>query len=1068
MTNSRLQALEAAGWRIKHWQNERSAAIPTLDAYRTRLDAHSGITLAGAGGNGTQVELLRSLVQPNEQRHRNDGTWVDTHGLLTVVAVSGDGAADSGVAVHPAAGTSRRSVTASACEAGLDTAVAQLEGLLAAATQIDVLPSPPAGSDTPGFGDLFHCVAGALRQHADVIRVPARDGAVSDDVCPDAAFWRRHLLRLSSKTKLDPVTGRVVASVNRYSVGIPRTLGAPIQRQVARACMASAMTAPRAVLQGMLKVTDDVAKQADGAAEGDIIELGVSWPNADRSANETRSGRLYIGRADHSDDIVAFEWAMDERDDAAHVAGRDYRQAPAGREHASCVEAALATAIPAKGSFAEALASASGCWVSDRGAKGVKRDLKLARPIPIASMPEVLRIQLPVVSSRIAAEAGLAVTVIAVQPDAFTLYFQHVDGPLSAASATSSASSAAASAAERTQVLIPMPSYPVPADQERLSLIPAADRDEFFRDVIGRRSHYFEGAATAALAALDFRSMLGAAQERSAIRWKIDTADINGDRKAKLEGNLDATWARMTAPAPVPAVGQISAVLKAVETYTADPELSKLHEDLSASLGFAVGINAYFSAPEATALKPHTDPYDVLVIQLQGHKRWKVCLAATDKTAAADSMTESDAAEVLELKKHNPLGCTRVEGALEDPELACKELVMGPGDVLYLPKGVVHTATTVNDTVSAHLTISLKRDGLRWGDLFSAVCGRAPHAGCPALDRLATAVPMGVAWLRPFPVWLGTGVAETPEVLQHFADLRRQLEHFDDSERNARAALDGHVFDGAVRPRVTVEQLMDAMEHGWESSLGARRPDEAINVQLPPFMQVDVATGRVRRGACAAGARFRCSNGQLQQFEYSSPTSCDGACDERVGCGCDGYYGTGCDCDTPTSCDTLCDNYNACDIQCNLCTCPTGQVLAGCTDSAVGNCVAGNLRVTAGHEFCQTSGNCVTEGSGVHGNDEQCTIEVMQAGRLTARAFNVESHASCAYDWVQIGSTKYCGTTGPANVVVGATSSFTCQFAHPFHFSDCKVSWVGKVTRRPPPYATRHGKERLEEPTGEC
>ena len=148
---------------------------------------------------------------------------------------------------------------------------------------------------------------------------------------------------------------------------------------------------------------------------------------------------------------------------------------------------------------------------------------------------------------------------------------------------------------------------------------------------------------------------------------------------------------------------------------------------------------------------------------------------------------------------------------------------------------------------------------------------------------------MGVAWLRPFPVWLGAGVNEKPEVLQHFADLRRQLEHFDDAQRNARAALDGHVFDGAVRPRVTIEKLMEAMEHGWESSLGARRPDEAVNVQLPPFMHVDVTTGRSRRGACAAGARFRCANGQLQQYEYSSPVSCDTACDGSTSCDCDGY-----------------------------------------------------------------------------------------------------------------------------------------------------------------------------------
>ena len=124
------QTLEAAGWRIKHWQNERSAATPTLDAYKTRLDA-----LPVGAGAGTQLGLLRSLVELNEQRSSNNGTWTDTHSLLTVVAVSGD-AAEPGVSAEP-----------SACEASLDTAVAQLEGLLSAATQVDVLPSPAADSE---------------------------------------------------------------------------------------------------------------------------------------------------------------------------------------------------------------------------------------------------------------------------------------------------------------------------------------------------------------------------------------------------------------------------------------------------------------------------------------------------------------------------------------------------------------------------------------------------------------------------------------------------------------------------------------------------------------------------------------------------------------------------------------------------------------------------------------------------------------------------------------------------------------------------------------------------------
>ena len=128
------QVLEAAGWRIKHWQNERSAATPTLDAYRARLNA------LPINNTGTQLELLRSLVELNDQRKSNNGSWTVTHGLLTVVAVSGDTPKRTS-ATHRRA--DEAAVVPSACEASLDEAVVQLERLLSVATQADAPPRQP-------------------------------------------------------------------------------------------------------------------------------------------------------------------------------------------------------------------------------------------------------------------------------------------------------------------------------------------------------------------------------------------------------------------------------------------------------------------------------------------------------------------------------------------------------------------------------------------------------------------------------------------------------------------------------------------------------------------------------------------------------------------------------------------------------------------------------------------------------------------------------------------------------------------------------------------------------------
>jgi len=80
------------------------------------------------------------------------------------------------------------------------------------------------------------------------------------------------------------------------------------------------------------------------------------------------------------------------------------------------------------------------------------------------------------------------------------------------------------------------------------------------------------------------------------------------------------------------------------------------------------------------------------------------------------------------------------------------------------------------------------------------------------------------------------------------------------------------------------------------------------------------------------------------------------------------------------------------------------------------------LQVSAGASFCQVdANNCVSDGTGNHGDNEACTINVLGAGTLTATDFNTEP----GYDYVTIGGTRYSGGTGPSDVAVAAGSTFT-------------------------------------------
>ncbi len=93
-------------------------------------------------------------------------------------------------------------------------------------------------------------------------------------------------------------------------------------------------------------------------------------------------------------------------------------------------------------------------------------------------------------------------------------------------------------------------------------------------------------------------------------------------------------------------------------------ELSQLCRSLERATSHPVQANAYLSPPSATGLAPHSDDHDVLVLQISGAKHWDVAgLGSVDTNA---------------------------------------------GDVLYLPAGTRHSATT-QDATSLHLTLGILR-----------------------------------------------------------------------------------------------------------------------------------------------------------------------------------------------------------------------------------------------------------------------------------------------------------------------------------------------------------------------
>lgn len=80
----------------------------------------------------------------------------------------------------------------------------------------------------------------------------------------------------------------------------------------------------------------------------------------------------------------------------------------------------------------------------------------------------------------------------------------------------------------------------------------------------------------------------------------------------------------------------------------------------------------------------------------------------------------------------------------------CSSFTLTPGDVLYLPKSVIHFATTDPGVVASHLTISLSRSGRTWQEVVKGMCELTGHPLCGYINILLdkhVSTDAGLPWL---------------------------------------------------------------------------------------------------------------------------------------------------------------------------------------------------------------------------------------------------------------------------------------------------------------------------------
>lgn len=150
------------------------------------------------------------------------------------------------------------------------------------------------------------------------------------------------------------------------------------------------------------------------------------------------------------------------------------------------------------------------------------------------------------------------------------------------------------------------------------------------------------------------------------------------------------------------------------------PKLRRLMGFLEEFWQVPVGANVYLTPPGSQGFAPHFDDIDAFVIQVEGTKVWRL-YAPTDPRNVLPRRSSRDF-------KPQELGTMTME------------VVLQPGDTLYLPRGCVHEAQSLPEAHSMHITLSVNQDS-SWQRLFEAALPRAIALASSKWRALRAAVP---------------------------------------------------------------------------------------------------------------------------------------------------------------------------------------------------------------------------------------------------------------------------------------------------------------------------------------
>lgn len=214
--------------------------------------------------------------------------------------------------------------------------------------------------------------------------------------------------------------------------------------------------------------------------------------------------------------------------------------------------------------------------------------------------------------------------------------------------------------------------------------------------------------------------------------------------------------------------------------------------------------NIYLTPPDSQGFKPHWDTHDVFVLQIEGSKRWRIYGGGPEQPLKDQK---------FDPERHEPGG---VEA----------EFTLKSGEVLYIPRGIMHAAVTT-DEISLHVTLGVI--AYTWADLL--------------VDTVSEVAERVTAWREGAPFGLALQDADGSRTAERLRGMLAELgEHVDLA---AVIAERQRAFDDLYRPRKTdlMRQALAAATVGEDDQVRWRSGVPG-QVERRNGRAVVVATGR--------------------------------------------------------------------------------------------------------------------------------------------------------------------------------------------------------------------------------